>query len=307
MDKSLNSSFIPNLQKNIFETLVKIQKENTLHFNDANKDKLAISTNLKKSLSPSIKSPKNPEPIANKKFKEFRILTPDPDLSSDKTPEKNQNSFLKHLQTTITENKSLKPSHTMSKKFPIPISPSSELESESFDMTNNKNPTHEFFTGSSKLTSSPFPQAPITNFGSYGNLMVLFETEQKNRQFFESLYIKEHKENEELKSALESLQADYEIEKKSSEMKLSRLLHEVKVLKMGNLELQNRLKQRHREAEHQTHTLLKKSATKIAENELETMDKDELLKNFNHLKIEYKEMSKRLLKLADEMFEKNNE
>lgn len=310
MEKSPNSSFISVLQKNVFETLIKIQKENTKSLAGIGDNKLTIPTNSVQTFQTSQKSPKNSKsenltPEKTERSYNYSILSP----KSSETNKKSPKTFIKHLQTTITEveKNSFKPSKTMLKKFPAPVSPCSELESDSSYSPKSNFGSNDIFIGSSQLTSNPFPTTELSSIGSFGNLMVLYETEMKNRQLFESLYKKERKETENLKTSLEALQSEMEVEKTSNELKINRLLHELKALKMANLDLQNKMKQKQRDAEHGTFALLKKSATKIAESDLESMEKSELLKQFNHLKLEYKELSKKLLKQADEMFEKNTE
>ena len=315
MEKSPNSSFISALQKNVFETLIKIQKENTKSVAGTRDSKLTIPINSRRTIHSSQRSPKNTKsenitPERTERSFNCSALSPKSTITEKETLRASPKNFFKHLQTTITEVKksSLKPSKTMQKKFPAPVSPYSELESdESSFSPKSILDSNEIFVGSNQLTSSPFAKTEISDLGLYGKLMALYETEIKNRQHFERLYKKEHKNTENLKVSLEALQGEIDVEKTSSELKINRILHEVSVLKMANLDLQKKIKQKQRDVEYETHTMLRKSATKILESELETMEKSELLKQFNHLKLEYKELSKKLLKQADEMFEKNIE
>lgn len=131
-------------------------------------------------------------------------------------------------------------------------------------------------------------------------------------------------ENEELRSIINKLRSELEASKHAEEIKSlqkeldqiktisekekGQLLTEISGLRQGNKEISNKLRQKIREFDHyECHTLLKKSATKISSNDLVSMDKNELLNQFNYLKSEYSELSKKILSQADEMFEKKNE
>ena len=277
----------------------------------------SLSTNP--SLNPNIPhtnpSHLNPAPLLVNPFQLFTnpaVSQTNPkstvtEKGSSKDSPKNQ---FKHFQATITEVKEnfLKPSKTIQKKLLAPISACSELESDDCSISPKSiSGSNDIFEGSRQLTSNPLPNTEFSSLGLPGKLMVLYNTETKNHQNFESLYNEERKQTEKLKIMIEALKGEVEDEKISGELKIKKLLQEIKVLKTVNLDLQKKIKQRQRDAEHEIHTMLKKSATKILENELETMEKSELLKQFNHLKLEYKELSKKLLKQADEMFEKNIE
>ena len=131
-------------------------------------------------------------------------------------------------------------------------------------------------------------------------------------------------ENEELRSIINKLRSELETSKHQEEIKnlqkeldqvktisekeKGKLLVEINGLRRGNKDISNKLRQKIREFDHyECHTLLKHSATKIPSNDLVIMDKDELLNQFNFLKTEYTELSKKILSQADEMFEKKNE
>jgi len=314
MEKSPKSSLISMLKRNVSETLIKIQKENTKSL-ARNKDrKLTIPTNSSQSIQTfqrSIKKTMSDVFTPEKTERSFNsALSPRSMVIEKESPKASPKNFFRHLQTTNGDFKksSLEPSKTIQKKFPAPVSPCSELESDVSSFSEKSIlDSNDIFVGSSQLTLNPLPKTEFSNSKLYSNLMCLYETETKNHQYFENLYKKERKKTGNLKISLEALQNEIEVEKNLSELKINRLLNEVNLLKMANLNLQKKIKQKQRDAEHETHTMLKKSATKILESELETMEKIELLKQFNHLKLECKELSKKLLKQADEMFEKSIE
>ena len=107
---------------------------------------------------------------------------------------------------------------------------------------------------------------------------------------------------------VEILQNELEKAKFESESQKNQMKNEIEGLKRGNKEMYNNLKQKLREFDHyECHTLLKRTATKIPQNALAHMEKEEIISQFNLLKKEYEELSKKILSQADEMFEKKNE
>ena len=107
---------------------------------------------------------------------------------------------------------------------------------------------------------------------------------------------------------VEILQKELEKTKFENESQKSQMKHEIEGLKKVNKEMFNNFRQKLREFDHyECHTLMKRTATKIPLNALVLMEKEELISQFNLLKKEYEELSKKMLSQADEMFEKKNE
>lgn len=134
------------------------------------------------------------------------------------------------------------------------------------------------------------------------------EIEKQNAKYFEDLYYSESQNLRFAEKEIESLRAEIEVLKSSSDIQKTRLFNEIKSLKSENLDLTNQLRQRNRESlQYNFNTMLKKSATKIPDNALEQMEKTELLNQFLTLKNDYHQLSKQLLRKADELFEKATE
>ena len=84
------------------------------------------------------------------------------------------------------------------------------------------------------------------------------------------------------------LQNELEKAKFESESQKQQMKNEIEQLKRGNKEMFNNMRQKLREFDHyECHTLLKRTATKIPENTLAHMNKEEIISEFNFLKREY--------------------
>ncbi|OMJ86664.1 hypothetical protein SteCoe_11748 [Stentor coeruleus] len=134
------------------------------------------------------------------------------------------------------------------------------------------------------------------------------EIEKQNAKYFEDLYYSESQNLRNAEKEIDSLKAEIEVLKSSSDIQKTRLFNEIKSLKNENLDLTNQLRQRNRESlQYNYNTMLKKSATNISDNTLEEMEKKELVNQFLALKKDYHHLSKQLLRKADELFEKSTE
>ena len=211
---------------------------------------------------------------------------------------KNNEGFFKHFLTTVDEDK---PLGSPSRKFPKPLSPASDIDDEYDSKSKGWNRDNVFIQRIQKSPNGSFLDISLEQ----SDYKSLFKSESKNKKFFENLYKAENQEKESLLRRVAALQSEMDIEKKSSDVKSSRLLSEIKILKGKNLQLESDLRKLSKTKE--KGPLIKKSCIKVNEHQLEMMDKIELLDNIYSLKAEHEVLSQKLLDQADELFEKNHE
>lgn len=294
MDYTQDKSFIANLKNNVFETLMKIQNDHS----------------PKKSQSPEIidfssliKQKSQPPPVSanvhmlSGSFKggnrDIRHTEP-----KDHEKHKYNDKVLRHFLTALEEDK---PGKSPKRKFPTPVSPASEIDEEYLSKSKQFTRDNIFTPRIQKSPSNSFLDISQDSC----DYKSLYEAELKNKKFFETLYKTSTQEKESLIRQVSALQSELDIEKKSSDVKSSRLLGEIKILKARNLQLESDVRKLSKPKEKVP--LIKKSCTKVNEDELEMMNKLELLENISSLKHENELLSQKLLDQADELFEKNNE
>ena len=294
MDYTQDKSFIANLKNNVFETLMKIQNDNSSKKSQS-PEIIDFSSLIKQKSAPLQASPNVHILSVNLKAVNRDIRHTEP-----KDHEKNQynDRVLRHFLTTSEEEK---PERSPKRKFPSPLSPASEIEDEYYSKSKQ--------IGRDNIFTQRIRKSPSNSFLDISqdscDYRSLYEAELKNKKFFENLYKSSTQEKESLIRQVSALQSEMDIEKKSSDVKSSRLLSEIKILKAKNLQLESDVRKLSKPKEKVP--LIKKSCTKVNEDQLEMMDKMELLDNISSLKGENDVLSQKLLDQADELFEKNNE
>lgn len=298
MDYIQDKSFITGLKNNVFDTLMKIQNDNSMK-STKSPDIMDFSS-LKKQKSSTL--PISPKGLAlsgrnsgnfNSGSNDIRYTEPGGDGKH-----KNNERVLKHFLTTVDEDK---PLGSPRRKFPTPLSPASEMDDDHESKSKGWNRDNVFIQRIQKSPSGSF----LDISQDQSDYKSLYESESKNKKFFENLYKTENQEKESLQRRVTALQSEIDLEKKSNDVKSSRLLSEIKILKGKNLQLESDLRKLSKSKE--KGPLIKKSCTKVNEHQLEMMDKIELLDNISSLKTENEALSQKLLDQADELFEKNHE
>jgi hypothetical protein len=295
MEQNKNSSFIKSLRSNVFETLMKIQNDN---LQDPNSPKaLDLASLINQKSSPLPVSPRNPKNL-ERTFGMSDVQQNAKRKNEQKVEEKDlKNARLKHFQTSVNDGR-ISPMQ----KFPQVLSPASEMDLEESEQSSGHWTREDvYMQGMRKSPSGNYLNTSRDSL-DYKNL---YETELKNKQFFQEQYKTATKENESLKSVNNSLKAELELENSANEQKTLRLLNEIKLLKSKTLELEAKLRKASKPKDPVPE--IKKWGAEVNEKEIEIMTKQQIYEQLLLMKQNNEKLSQKILDQADELFEKNNE